>query len=234
MHLGQRYHVIVEARPHRRDDLSTIPDSDATYWIRTIPATDCHNFMLGNIPDERQGIISYRNNSQIIPRTGRGNFSIVCRDELYEQLVPYHPWQVYLVGGQNGNKDFLDRVPFEVGIDNPLPPNGRPLEDDLFYRWSMGRKPMFLNFSDPTINNLHKNASQFRDEKVVIPKDYPEGHWIYMVITGNVTKGEEQDISRRFVPSAHPVSHSPTFPTPFFPIFRNFSTKLCFRTEPNN
>lgn len=166
--------------------------------------------MLGGIPDERQGIVSYRNNSQIIPRTERGNFSIVCRDELYDQLKPYRPWQVYLVddeNGKHGNKDFLNRVPFEVGIDEPLPPDGRPLESDLFYRWSMGRKPMFLNFSDPTINNLHKNASQFPAEKVVIPKDYPKGHWIYMVITGNVTKGEEQEISRKFVPSSHPVSH---------------------------
>lgn len=175
--------------------------------MRTIAANSCHNFMLGGIPDERQGIVAYQKGSQIIPRTERGDFSIECRDELYDQLVPYHPWQVYLVGGKNGNKGFLNRLPFEVGIDQPLPPNGRPLESDLFFRWSMGQKPMFLNFSDPTINNLHKDPRQFPAEKVVIPKDYPEGHWIYLVITGNVTKGEEKSVNRSFVPAAHPVSH---------------------------
>ena len=187
--------------------------------------------MRGGIPDERQGIVTYQKGSQIIPRTERGNFSIECRDELYDQLVPYHPWQVYLVGGKNGNAGFLDRIPFEVGIDQPLPPNGRPLESDLFFRWSMGRKPMFLNFSDPTINNLHKDPNQFPAEKVVIPKDFPEGHWIYLVITGNVTKGEEQSINRRFVPAAHPVSHYLPPPPPPPPSGFQTSSQIFFRTE---
>lgn len=165
--------------------------------------------MLGGIPDERQGILSYRNGSEIIPRTARGNFSIKCRDENYEQLVPYHSWKVDLEMGENKDKDFLVRAPFEVGIDEPKSPDGRPIGNDLFYRWSMGKKPMFLNFSDPTINNLHKNPSQFAPEKVVIPEEFEAGKWIYMVITGKVMKNEKQEIDRRFVPSSHPVSQTP-------------------------
>lgn len=201
--------------PYRRDNLTTIPDSGTPYWIRTIVADGCHNFMLGGIPDERQGILSYRNESKIIPRTARGNFSIACRDENFEQLVPYKPWTVDLKGVGNGS-DTPFRHPFEVGIDEPKPPEGRPLQSDHFLRWSMGKKPMFLNFSDPTINNLRKNASQFSPEKVVIPEDYPDGEWVYMIITGNMTSKYNQTTSeynntafaRKFTPSAHPVSQT--------------------------
>lgn len=187
--------------------------------------------MLGGIPDERQGVLNYRHGSKIIPRTERGNFSIVCRDELYEQLVPYHPWTVKLIPGEGGNDDFLGRIPFEVGIDEPLPPEGRPLESDLFFRWSMGKKPMYLNFSDPTINNLHKDPREFPLEKVVIPENYPKGHWIYMIITGNMTKDEQQDALRKFVPSAHPVSPTTRpFPPPL-PFF-NFKNRIFETNSP--
>lgn len=168
--------------------------------------------MLGNIPDERQGILNYHNGSEVIPRTERGNFSIVCRDENYDQLIPYHPWDVKL---NYKNDGFLDRTPFEVGLEEPKYPDGRPNASDLFYRWSMGKKPMYLNFSDPTINNLRKNASEFPLEKVVIPEELEKDAWVYMVITGNITKNEQQDVDRKFVPGAHPVSQIKTTFPPF-------------------
>ena len=167
--------------------------------------------MRGNIPDERQGILDYRNGSDITPRTERGNFSIACRDEPYCNLVPHHAWYIEL---NHRNKDFLHRQPFEVGMDAPQPPKGRPNSSDLFVRWSMGMDPMFLNFSDPTINNLHKNATKFAAEKVVIPENYTAGAWVYMIITGDIAKGEQQHVNRKFVPGAHPVSQITTTPPP--------------------
>lgn len=198
--------------PHDKDN-KTIPDrEDNAYWIRTIPATSCSNFLRGGTPDERQGILRYRNDSTAIPTTERGDFSIECRDEPYEKLVPYHPWNVSFIGGDD---DVIQRKPFEIGLEVPEFPNGRPQPGDLFFRWSMGKEPMWLNFSDPTVLNLDKKT--FPDEKVVIPKNYPAGSWVYLVITA-VEPEKRGDVDRIFVPAAHPVSphcHLPTSPHNF-------------------
>lgn len=212
---GQRYHVVIEALPHDKNN-QTIPDrADNAYWIRTIPATNCSNFLRGGTPDERQGILRYSNDSTAIPTTERGAFSIECRDEPYEKLVPYHPWNVSFIGGDD---DVLQRKPFEIGLEVPTFPNGRPQPGDLFYRWSMGKDPMWLNFSDPTVLNLDKKT--FPAEKVVIPKDYPEGSWVYMVITSFPPEVLE-DKDRVFVAAAHPVS--PPLPPSFPSSSRNFA-----------
>lgn len=170
--------------------------------------------MLGGIPDERQGILNYRNGSEVIPRTERGKFSIACRDELYKNLVPYRPWNITLIHGEKGNDGFLTRRPFEVGTEIPQP--GKPLASDIFTRWSMGKVPMYLDFSEPTINHLKEDPKLFAPDKVVVPEDYPEGAWIYMVISGgNITKEERQDVDRKFLPGAHPVSQIPYPPFQF-------------------
>lgn len=177
------------------------------YWIRTIPATDCHHFMLGGTPDERQGILTYHNdsiisshNDSLIPRTERGSFPIACRDELYNSLVPYLPWNITLDPGYNESlKD-----PFEVGTENPTSPHGRPNQNDSFTRWTMGHVPMYLNFSDPTINNLNK--SNFTDEKVVVFEGKTNVSWVYMILTANMTGEKKHGVNRTFLPGAHPVS----------------------------
>ena len=56
--------------------------------MRTIAATGCHNFQLGGIPDERQGIVYYKKNSTAYPFTARGSYSIACSDEPYDKLRP--------------------------------------------------------------------------------------------------------------------------------------------------
>lgn len=67
----------------------------------------------------------------------------------------------------------------------------------------MGKVPMWLNFSDPTVLNLDKKS--FPDEKVVIPKNYPDGSWVYLVIT-SFPPEVLGDKDRVFVAAAHPVS----------------------------
>ena len=145
------------------------------YWIRTIPANNCSNFLRGGIPDERQGILNYRNNSLIIPTTDRGEFSIECRDEAYGNLVPYHAWNITRPSTLEEHKLIRDK-PFEVGVEKPQPPHGMPFPCDKFSRWSMGKEPMFLDFGDPTILHLTNDPTTFKDREVVV--NYTQDSWV--------------------------------------------------------
>lgn len=90
---GQRYHVVVTASPK---ETSGVDSTANAFWIRTIPAAGCSGFINGGTPDERQGIIWY-GGSNLIPTTQRNNYSgysLACRDEPYDKLVPIVPWTV--------------------------------------------------------------------------------------------------------------------------------------------
>ena len=65
---------------------------------------------------------------------------------------------------------------------------------------------MWLNFSDPIINNLE--SSNYSEEWVVIPEEYPADSWIYLLVTGNVT--QNSTTNRLLIPAAHPVDYSPS------------------------
>lgn len=195
--LGQRYHVVVEAKAINTDN-TLIPNPSA-YWIRMRPADGCSSFPTGNIPDEKQGILYYHHDHSIIPRSSRNDFSNACRDEPYNKLVPWIPWTVSFIGN---NDDVLAKEPFEVGVEQPQPPKGRPKPNDIFFRWAIGAEPMFLNFSDPTILNLKNKV--WAPEKVVIPKDYPVGSWVYLIITG-AEPPVRVDPDRQFFRAAHPI-----------------------------
>lgn len=188
---------MVEAKAINPDN-TLIPNPSA-YWIRMRPADGCSAFPSGNIPDEKQGILYYHNDHSIIPRSSRNDFDNACRDESYNNLVPWIPWTVSFIGN---NDDVLARKPFEVGLERPQPPNGRPKPNDIFVRWAIGSEPMYLNFSDPTILNLKNKV--WAPEKVVIPKDYPVGSWVYLIITG-AQPPVRGDPDRIFARAAHPI-----------------------------
>jgi hypothetical protein len=80
---GQRYHVIVEARPS--NDL--IPVEDQNYWIRITGADGCFVIEPGQ-NNEKLGIIRYNAGSTKRPTSTRYQFSTECSDEPYESLVP--------------------------------------------------------------------------------------------------------------------------------------------------
>lgn len=176
--------------------------------------------MNGGKPDERQGILSY-NDPLAIPTTERANIDTTCRDEPYELLRPYLYWDI-TEPSKEEQDELTHEHPFEVGTEVPKPPEGRPFPSDVFSRWSMGKEPMFLNFSDPTILNLKGDPASFPDRKVVV--NYPQDSWVYMVITGMYENGTDSiDVDRTFIPAAHPVSQShplgpliPPFPAPLF------------------
>lgn len=206
--LGQRYHVIVEAKPLDTND-TIVQQEDATaYWIRTIPAEGCNHFRKDVKLDERQGILNYRKDRVQAPETEKKNFSLACRDEKPEHLVPYLAWNITATTKLENDK--LREQVFEVGTEEPEPPNGRPFSCDRFHRWSVGKEPMFLNFSDPTILHLKDNPMKFQPSDVVV--DYYANHtadaWIYMLIVGMYAEEKKQkiDSNRKLWSAAHPVS----------------------------
>ena len=184
--------------------------------MRTIPATDCSNFQLGGIPDERQGIVHYKENSTAYPFTARGGYSIACRDEPFDKLRPFVPWQVAPPSNPSKPKRMpvtityadmetdpvRDQDIFGVGVDRPGPGEGQPLPNDSFFRWAIGPRPLYLNLSEPTILNLENQ--QWNPDYVVIPKDFPEDSWVYLIIYGNATGVPSG--ARLTIPAAHPVS----------------------------
>ncbi|KAL8637645.1 MAG: hypothetical protein Q9228_005105 [Teloschistes exilis] len=195
--IGQRYHVVVEASPHNPDGSV---NNGTAFWMRTIPASGCSNFPRGSTPDERQGILYYKNGTTEYPETGRGGFNITCSDEPYDKLVPVLPWQVPSPPDPsiNGTGDR-----FQVGLDAPAPGQGHPLPNDPFRRWAIGPHPLYLNFSDPTILNL--TATNYTADYVVIPQAVPKGAWIYMIIYGNATGTGAPVGSRLQASVAHPL-----------------------------
>ena len=87
--IGQRYHVIVEAKPS--NDL--IPVEDQNYWIRITGARGCFDVEPGQ-DNEKLGIIRYNAGSKKTPTSTRYNFNTDCADEPYESLVPVVPMEV--------------------------------------------------------------------------------------------------------------------------------------------
>lgn len=87
--IGQRYHVVVLARPS--DEL--IPVEDQNYWIRIKGANGCAAFE-PNQADERMGIIRYNRGTKAKPTTLPYKFDLTCSDEPYESLVPVVPMTV--------------------------------------------------------------------------------------------------------------------------------------------
>ncbi|KAL8929073.1 MAG: hypothetical protein Q9172_000616 [Xanthocarpia lactea] len=194
--IGQRYHVVVEANPKNPDGT---PNHSEAFWMRTIPSPGCESFQEGGTPNGRQGIVYYKQGSTAYPLTAPGNYSLACRDEPFEKLRPVlaEGWVVPKPGPLDQPNDDL----FHTGVDPPVPGQGRPLPSDMFVRWAIGPKALFVNFSDPTILNLENK--EWDPDYVVIPKNIPEGNWIYMIIFGNTTS--IPSMARRTIPAAHPI-----------------------------
>lgn len=89
MVIGQRYHVIVEARPSN----GLVPVEDQNYWIRIKGADGCFDIEPGQ-DNEKLGIIRYNLGSQKTPTTKGYHFRSTCADEPYESLVPVVPLDV--------------------------------------------------------------------------------------------------------------------------------------------
>ena len=102
---------------------------------------------------------------------------------------------------------------FEVGFS----PKTNRTPWGYISRWQMGQHPLWLNFSDPTILNLHMKASDSNwpskpDLAVVTESNANTAEsWIYLMITATKFPFSGERRIDAFVPAAHPVctnSHS--------------------------
>jgi hypothetical protein len=89
MSIGQRYHVIVEAKPNLGEE-----ENNGNYWIRTVPAKGCSDFQIPWSKDNATtGIVRYGFNDET-PKSKPGKFPTDCSDEPYDKLKPILKWTV--------------------------------------------------------------------------------------------------------------------------------------------
>ena len=89
--IGQRYNVIVEAKPD-----GDINDTEGNFWIRTsTPPRFCGVAQDPVKQTNQTGILRYNNRSTALPNSlpWRG-VSVKCSDETYTSLRPKIPWYI--------------------------------------------------------------------------------------------------------------------------------------------
>ncbi len=78
----------------------------------------------------------------------------------------------------------------------------------------MGQHPLWLNFSNPTIVNLHEDPTKVdwdsKPDLAVVSESNADTaeSWIYLMITATKFPFSGEKRINRFVPAAHPVSIS--------------------------
>lgn len=176
--IGQRYNVVVEARPQENDQ-NHLPTDD-NFWIRTWIAFDC-----GIIPNgtkyesyEKTGILRYDESSTARPSSlPWKQISKACSDETYESLRPKVPWRIgqpandITVAGEKYDVEFKGRpnIPHypmaHFALRGPNDPPGT-------------FNPLQINYSDPTIFHLDRPVSENPKEWVIIPENYRADQWV--------------------------------------------------------
>ncbi|CAI6334433.1 unnamed protein product [Periconia digitata] len=165
--IGQRYSVIVEAN-------QTVAENGA-YWMRAEYTNQfgcnalSHDAFPVNDPDsQRVGIIRYGSSSTGLPTTSRWTDPIGCTDPEYD---PHVKWNV--TQPQNN----LVTNTYFAGLGEVA--HG-------FLRWEVADKPLWLNFSEPTLKNLDNTT--WNPEYDIQPADYAntEG-FAYLIINSRGT-----------------------------------------------
>ncbi|KAF2002221.1 multicopper oxidase [Amniculicola lignicola CBS 123094] len=164
--IGQRYHVIVEAKP-------IVVAKGDNYWIRTVPARGCGSF---NFPYTRDnattGIVRYTQSTANPQSVANSPMPIDCSDEPYEKLRPILEWHI--------PEDITSYVT-DVNIG---PKGGEPYFPSPINRWQMYKSPLWLNFSDPTILNTENSSTNFTAQLKVDTRRYAQDQWVRLVVTG--------------------------------------------------
>ncbi|KAI1339404.1 multicopper oxidase-domain-containing protein [Xylariaceae sp. FL0016] len=184
--IGQRYNVIVEARPD--GGLNNTISDDGNFWIRTWTANGCGEFQTDDFPgSERSGIVRYDESSTADPTSSPWpNVSRKCSDETYTSLRPIIPWQVGSpANGENGEE-------FNVNFD------GSEFQTPIFPLavFAMDRQgvqagenhPFQINFTDPVLFEYGNFSGNWPDQWVIVPEDYTENDWVVLVIDGTGTQ----------------------------------------------
>ncbi|KAK4500327.1 hypothetical protein PRZ48_008516 [Zasmidium cellare] len=187
--IGQRYQVVVTAKPKKKSKACQADIKKCNYWIRTRIASGCGNVAQDN---EETGIIQYspNRNPRDLPDTEAHTDREECKDEAMENLRPIVPWNASDL--RNSREDYT----FVAAFDD-LPTHGA-------YRWELTDKPLFLNYSSPSILNVDNNG-HFHDvyqASVNYTNHAWNGGFVYLVIDGS---NIQQIAGKQGVPAAHPI-----------------------------
>lgn len=185
--IGQRYQVIITAKPKSKSPACQTDVTQCNYWIRTRVATNCGTVAQD---DETTGILQYSSNRAVAikPTTLPGTQRSLCEDEPVENLRPVLQWNVdELVNSRN---DFT----FDADISS-TPYFGA-------FRWDLTDFPLFLDYSNPTLLNVENQIYLEKNFNAVVNYSNPAWNdgFVYLVITGrNLTS------LKRPIPAAHPI-----------------------------
>ena len=168
--IGQRYHVVVEARPDA--GLTNPLPCEDNFWIRTWVADDCGTSK-GSCGYEKTGILRYSNTSTSDPTSKKWpNISKRCSDETYSSLKPKRPW--FVGGAANGEDGEQFNVTGSFGPIRPYPLGIFSLEPAV----SSGFTPLQINYSDPIFFHLNNFTGDWPKPWVVVPEDYTSNDWV--------------------------------------------------------
>jgi FtsP/CotA-like multicopper oxidase with cupredoxin domain len=127
---GQRYTIVVEAKQEL--------DDDANYWIRT--GTECGGWNAA-VTDNRTAIIHYDGAVQKLPTVDHPMpFNATCLDVPARLLRPKVPWRV----DEHPRSILNYTATKQTNASHSLGP-------PWYKHWTLGKQPMWLDFSKPTI-----------------------------------------------------------------------------------
>ncbi|KAK0733004.1 multicopper oxidase-domain-containing protein [Lasiosphaeria miniovina] len=193
--IGQRYNVIVEAKPITEKG-NVIP-TDKNFWMRTYVAP-CFgvNTTVYARGYETTGILRYDSTSKAPPTSKPwSQVSLKCSDETYSSLKPILPWTIGNPSNAGQEHDVIvdgtanrtELGPFGIFSMEPTTFNSKflPLRIDF-------DNPIFLH-----LNETKNSTDKWPERWIVVPESYGDEDWVYLVVAGN----RKKDYSA----SAHPM-----------------------------
>jgi hypothetical protein len=170
--IGQRYNVVVEAKPIVNASQPIPPDGN--FWMRTF-VSNCANTTSYPRGYELSGIVRYNASSRATPNSTKwNNMSLACSDETYGSLRPVLEWSVGSPSNLHG------------GGEHDVILNQNRTETDKFYplaRFALDPSdlskfvPLRVDYDDPTFLHLN-NTGKWPQQWVIVPEDYADNDWV--------------------------------------------------------
>lgn len=155
--IGQRYDVLVTA-----DQGSTA--GAESFWMRAIPQVNCTK---ARSPTNVRGILHYGERPST-PRSTGYAYTDSCQDEDAKRLVPVVPKDV-----DSPTWTHFDLASWNRTSDNLL-------------RWYLNGTSMSVDWSNPTLAQIHDNATEYKRSHAVAELDEPDS-WAYVAVETNAS-----------------------------------------------
>ena len=169
--IGQRYDIIVEAKPQQDPNNPIDLPKDNNYWIRTTIGNCNHDMNPGDAGYDETGILRYDSSSAANPNSSVwSDITPTCVDET-SNLHPVVCWTI----GDSSN-DPPDGETFEVQFDSSWSKKYYQLAE-----FGLGAAttpfPLQVNYTNITFFNLD-NKGSWQDLWRVQPEDYDATKWV--------------------------------------------------------